>query len=147
MSRKGRGAKEPRRRRERDREQGAGVQGDSAWRRDERASTGKAAEVIEEFQRRSRAFQTEWNRNLLSLALPGFALFWLGLFIEGPMGMGLPALGFLIFTAGLARGVRLMMRGRQCPACGAVQKPAMHFPWRSCAGCGVRLSHGVKDSR
>jgi len=120
---------------------------DEARRRDERAPTGKAAEVIEEFQRRSLTFQTEWNRNFLFLALPGFALFWLGLFIEGPLRMGLPALGLLIFSAGLARGVRLMMRGRQCPACGAVQKPAIHIPWRSCEGCGVRLSHGVKDSR
>jgi hypothetical protein len=108
---------------------------------------GEAEGIIEEFQRRSRAFQTEWNRNFLFLALPGFALFWLGLFVEGPMRMGLAGLGFLVFTGGLARGVSLMMRGRRCPGCEAVQKPAIHIPWRSCAGCGVRLSRGVTDSR
>jgi len=115
--------------------------------RNKGARSGEAGAVIEEFQRRSRAFQAEWNRNFLFLALPGFALFWLGLFVEGPIRMGLAGLGFLVFAGGLARGVSLMTRGRKCPACGVVQKPAVHIPWRSCAGCGVRLSHGVKDSR
>lgn len=119
----------------------------SRRKRDEGAPSGEAAAVIEEFQRRNRKFPTEWNCNFLFLALPGFALFWLGLFVEGPMRMALAGLGFLVFAGGLARGVSLMMRGRRCPACEAIQKPAIHIPWQSCAGCGVRLSHGVKDSR
>lgn len=110
-------------------------------------------EDVSAFQAQLRELKPLWNRNFLLLVLPGFVLFGWG----GPFGLLLPAgvphdirwmiySGIALFLAGAARGAWLMWTYRRCPACGRFQSPAWRMPFRTCLGCGVRLSMGVKDS-
>ena len=93
------------------------------------------SETIAEYQRRKREFQPLWNRNWLTLFLPGFVLFALG----GPVGnVPLVAIaGFAICAAAAVRGMMLVLRYCRCPACDTVQWPAVYFPYRQCRGCSI----------
>jgi hypothetical protein len=110
-------------------------------------------ETVAEFQARLREGKPLWNRNFLRLFLPGFLLFGFG----GPLGLLMPGgrannnrwmifSGLALCLAGGARGAWLMWTYRRCPACGRFQRPEWRIPYRTCIGCGARLSMGVKDS-
>jgi len=100
------------------------------------------ADTIAEFQRRKREFQPRWNRNFLIFALPGFVLFAVG----GPLEKPLSLAGMGLFLVAVVRGACYIFRYRRCPVCAGLQLPAWHSPYRSCGGCGARLSWGWKDS-
>jgi hypothetical protein len=55
-------------------------------------------------------------------------------------------LGMALFLFAMARGALLLHRHLRCPVCDYFQKPSWKIPYRSCAGCGARLSVGVRDS-
>jgi len=110
--------------------------------------------IIAEYARRKKEFQLHWNRNMLTLGFPGFILFGLGGLGEGMLGRSpgnisvvVALVGFAIFAFALARGVfYYSSQYLRCPVCNKQQSPAIHFPYRSCDGCGQRLSEGWKDS-
>lgn len=110
---------------------------------DDPIDQGSAA-IVEEYQERKREFQRLWNRNML-VGFPGFVLFALGnplLLDRQPLVIA----GLALFGAALVRGVYLIFRYRRCPVCDRVQTPEWQFPYRTCTGCGARLSVGWKDS-
>jgi hypothetical protein len=101
--------------------------------------------LIDEYQRRRRAFKPDWNRNFLLVALPGFVCFLLG----NPMALELPPLvflGFALFAIGFLRGFLIARRHLRCPTCDRFQSPQKAFPHRVCLGCGTALSYGPEDS-
>ncbi len=102
--------------------------------------------AIEAFQESRRSFQARWNANFFRRMLPGFFVFGAALFTPDPLRLPLALLGLAGFLWGLGRGVALIFEGRRCPRCRTVQPTQIHFPYRSCPGCGVRLSEGVRDS-
>ena len=104
-----------------------------------------SAAIIAEYQERKRLFQRLWNRNMLLLATPGFILFALG----NPLVLDsnrLVIAGLVLFGPAVACGAYFVFRYRRCPACDRVQTPEWRFPYRSCLGCGARLSVVWKDS-
>jgi hypothetical protein len=100
-------------------------------------------DLIAEFQRRQREFKPRWNRNIGILFFPGFVLFLIGGQADR-LWLVIPGIGLCL--AGAVRGLLLVLRYRRCPECGALQMPKMHAPYRTCEGCGSRLSTGFKDS-
>ena len=99
-------------------------------------------ESIREFQERRREFRPRWYRNALLLGLPGFLLAVFGDQVHPWMVW----LGLALFLAAMARGGLLAHRHLRCPKCTHFQKPSWRYPYRVCAGCGARLSVGVRDS-
>jgi hypothetical protein len=117
------------------------------------APTQSEQVTIEEFQQRLRELKPQWNRNMLFVFLPGFLLCGAG----GPGGLLLPGgkandnlwlivPGIALCAIGLVRGAILLLRYRRCPQCNRFQNSEWRIPYRSCMGCGVRLSISVKDS-
>lgn len=115
------------------------------------ALTETEARSIEAFQLRRAEFQPHWNRNIALLFAPGVVLLVLGGgLISGEHGKLAGAMfiaGLALFLAGMVRGVALMTRYLRCPSCERIQKPGWQYPFRKCRQCGVRLSHGIMDSR
>jgi hypothetical protein len=107
-------------------------------------------ESIREFQERRREFRPHWYRNALFLGLPGFLLFVFGGALPAVNGgqarPWMVWLGIALFLAAMARGGLLLHRHLRCPKCEYFQRPSWRYPYRVCAGCGVRLSVGVRDS-
>ena len=122
-------------------------------------STGKRAPdreaaIIAEYLARLCELKPQWNRNFLLLFLPGFLLFGIG----GPGGLLLPGgqpnhnlwlvvPGIALCVIGGIRGVRLMLKYRRCPVCNRFQTVEMRIPFRTCAGCGARLTNDWKETR
>lgn len=116
--------------------------------------TDHEAAIVAEYQTRLRELRPLWNRNFLLLFLPGFLLFVIG----GPGGLLLPGgqashnlwlivPGIALCAAGAVRGMRLMLKYRRCPVCDRFQSVEMRIPYRSCLGCGARLSNDWKETR
>lgn len=116
--------------------------------------TDHEAAIVAEYQARLRELRPLWNRNFLLLFLPGFLLFVIG----GPGGLLLPGgqanhnlwlivPGIALCAAGAVRGVWLMLKYRRCPVCDRFQSVEMRIPYRSCLGCGARLSNDWKETR
>ena len=110
-------------------------------------------ESVARFQEQLREFTPLWNRNILLFFLPGFLLFGWG----GPLGLLTPEdkphdIRWMIYTGialcvvGAVRGAIIASRYRRCPVCNRFQLPEWRLAYRSCTGCGARLSLGVKDS-
>ena len=110
-------------------------------------------ESVAQFQQQLRECRPLWNRNLLTVFLPGFLLFGWG----GPFGLLTPEgkphdIRWMIYTGialcvvGALRGATIAWRYRRCPVCARFQSPEWRIPYLRCAGCGARLSMGVKDS-
>ncbi len=104
----------------------------------------KDDDYISEFQKLRREFDPQWQRTIGFIFLPGFVLFVIGGQVASARALVYPGLALML--VGVARGAWLVMKYRRCPACGAFQKPKVHYPYRSCEGCGARLSMGAKDS-
>ena len=100
-------------------------------------------DVIAEFQERRRQFKSHWTRTWLFFFLPGFIMFAASVLTDSSL-LFIPGFGLCVFA--LARGFMLKMRFLRCPVCGKGQSSGVSFPYRTCAGCGTRLSHGWKDT-
>jgi hypothetical protein len=100
-------------------------------------------EIIAEFQKRRRELQPHWKHTIGLVFFPGFVLFAIGGQLDF-LGLVIP--GLILCLAGFARGVQLILRYRRCPVCNSVQLPKVYHPYRTCVGCGSRLSVGAKDS-
>lgn len=111
------------------------------------------ARTVAEFHERLRELKPLWNRNFLLLFLPGFLLFGIG----GPGGLLLPGAeanhnlwlivpGIALCLIGAVRGAMLMSRYRRCPVCEKFQPPEFRIPFRTCLGCGAKLSNDWKES-
>jgi hypothetical protein len=100
------------------------------------------AESVRAFQEQRRVFRPRWYRNALLLGFPGFLLAAFG----GQVHAWMVWLGLALFLAAMARGGLLLHRHLRCPKCNYFQKPSWRYPYRVCAGCGARLSVGVRDS-
>ena len=100
--------------------------------------------IISQFQNAQLEMKPLWYRNVGVLGVPGFVLFAVGdgYFHSVPVFV----LGLLLFMTAIVRGALLIWRYRQCPACKAIQGFRIQYPCRICVSCGVRLSHGTKDS-
>jgi hypothetical protein len=101
--------------------------------------------VVDEYQRRRREFKPLWDSNFFRVALPGFALFFLG----NPVILDirfLALVGTPLFAFGLFRGLLIAYRHLRCPVCDRFQSPRKMFPNRVCLGCGAALSYGPEGS-
>lgn len=103
--------------------------------------TPEELESIRAFQDRRRTFRPLWLRNALLFGLPGFLLI-----VLGRDQRWMAWLGAALFLFAMARGALLALRHLRCPNCQHFQKPSWKIPYRRCAGCGLRLSVGVRDS-
>ncbi len=110
-------------------------------------------ESVVQFQEQLRESKPLWNRNILTVFLPGFLLFGWG----GPLGLLTPTgkphdirwmiyAGIALCVVGAVRGAIIASRYWRCPVCNRFQSPQWRIPYRSCLGCGARLSMGIKDS-
>lgn len=110
------------------------------------------AAVIAAYQARLRELKPRWERNFLFIFLPGFLMFAIG----GPGGLLLPGgqahhnlwliiPGVALCLIGGIRGFRLMSKYRRCPQCETFQQNEFRIPYRTCVGCGARLSSNWKE--
>jgi len=80
-------------------------------------------------------FQREWNRNFLTLFLPGFLIFGLG----GVAGSKFVALaGWGVAALGGFKAFRLIVKYRTCPDCGSLNSPRLNSD-DCCIRCGGEL--------
>jgi hypothetical protein len=80
-------------------------------------------------------FQRHWNRNFLTIFLPGFVLFG-----AGGMANLKPVIvaGWATALFGLFRGWRLIVKYRRCPSCGRVDYKRLGAD-DTCHKCGTDL--------
>jgi len=76
--------------------------------------------------------------------------------IGGPGGLLLPGgkpnhnlwliiPGIVLFMIGVVRGVLMMSHYRRCPVCDKFQPPEIRIPYRTCLGCGTRLTRSWRE--
>jgi hypothetical protein len=120
---------------------------------EDRPPSDRESAIVAEYLSRLRELKPLWNRNILLLFLPGFLLFAAG----GPGGLLLPGghanrnlwlivPGIALCAIGAFRGVRLMLKYRRCPVCDRFQSVEIRIPYRTCTGCGARLTHNWKET-
>ena len=100
--------------------------------------------VIDEFARRKVLFRKQWNRLIVFQWLPLFVVFgaigYFGLDKSFPIVV-IPLLVGVVAVVGL-RAFRLVRTHHTCPVCDRWQRFGYFLPYRTCRGCGARLSKG-----
>lgn len=80
-------------------------------------------------------FQRQWNRNFLTVFLPGAVVFGIGAASSlTPVVLG----GWVIAAVGLLRGFRILRYFRTCTGCGRLNYTRLGND-DSCLRCGIEL--------
>jgi hypothetical protein len=79
-------------------------------------------------------FQRHWNRNFLTVSLPGFVVFGLGAATNINV---IVVAGWLVVLASMVRSLILIVKYRRCSGCRRVNGPRLNGD--TCLYCGADL--------